>query len=110
MSEWWKIWANGLPIEDLSPKSGYRMAVEGLPFPWRWNGGTISAVLEFNWGMSDKWSCRIWTIELVIAVQSILNRAYLVGESNPQTSGSAIWTNPGRSGNAGHAGGPQTPA
>ncbi len=52
MSEWRKIWANGLPNEDRSPKSGPRMAAEGMPFPWRWNGGTNSTVLDGIWGMS----------------------------------------------------------
>jgi len=23
-----------------------------MPFPWRWNGGTISTVLDVIWGMS----------------------------------------------------------
>jgi hypothetical protein len=43
----------GLPNEDRSPKSGHRMATEGIPFLWRWNGGTISTILEVIWGMSD---------------------------------------------------------
>ncbi len=25
---------------------------EGMPFPWWWNGGTISLNLGFIWGMS----------------------------------------------------------
>ena len=28
------------------------MAAEGVPFPWRWNGGTISTELDVIWGMS----------------------------------------------------------
>ena len=28
------------------------MAAEGLPFPWPWNGGTISTDLDVIWGMS----------------------------------------------------------
>ncbi len=52
MSEWRKIWANGLPDEGRSPESGYRMATEGILFPWRWNGGTISTDLDVIWGMS----------------------------------------------------------
>jgi len=28
------------------------MAAEGMPFPWRWNGGTISTNLDVIWGMS----------------------------------------------------------
>ena len=28
------------------------MAAEGMPFPWWWNGGTISTVLDDIWGMS----------------------------------------------------------
>jgi len=28
------------------------MAAEGMPFPRRWNGGTISTVLGVIWGMS----------------------------------------------------------
>ena len=30
------------------------MAAEGMPFPWRWNGGTISTDLDVIWGMSVK--------------------------------------------------------
>jgi hypothetical protein len=48
-----KTWANGLPTEGRSPTSGHRMAAEGMPFPWRWNGGMISANLEVIWEMSD---------------------------------------------------------
>ena len=28
------------------------MSKNGLPFPWRWNSGTISAILDVIWGMS----------------------------------------------------------
>ncbi len=28
------------------------MAAEGMPFPWRWNGGTISTNLDVIWEMS----------------------------------------------------------
>jgi hypothetical protein len=28
------------------------MAAEGMPFPWRWDGGTISTNLDCIWGMS----------------------------------------------------------
>ncbi len=28
------------------------MAAEGMPFPWRWDGGTISTNLDVIWGMS----------------------------------------------------------
>ena len=44
---------NGLPDEDQSPESSHRMAAEGMPFPWRWNGGMISMNLKGIWGMSD---------------------------------------------------------
>ena len=54
MSEWRKIWPNGLPDEDRSPKSGHRMAAEGMPFSWRWNGGTTTMKLDVIWGMSAK--------------------------------------------------------
>ncbi len=54
MSEWRKIWANGLPNEGRSPKSGHRMAAEGMEFPWRWTGGTISTNLDVIWEMSDE--------------------------------------------------------
>ncbi len=40
-----------------TPKSGHRMAAEGMPFPWRWNGGTIYTVLDVIWGMSIGTSC-----------------------------------------------------
>ena len=43
---------NGLPDEGRSPKSGHRMAAEGIPFPWRGNGSTISTDLDVIWGMS----------------------------------------------------------
>ncbi len=49
-----KNWANGLPNDDRSPKTGHRMAAEGMPFPWRGNGSTISTDLDVIWGMSDK--------------------------------------------------------
>ncbi len=34
------------------PKSGHRKAAEGMQFPWRWNGDTISTNLDVIWGMS----------------------------------------------------------
>jgi hypothetical protein len=46
VSEWRKIWANGLPDEGRSPKPGHRMAAKGIQFPWRWNGGAISTDLD----------------------------------------------------------------
>ena len=52
MPEWRKIWTNGLPNEGRSPKSCHRMDAEGIPFPWRWNGGTISTNLDGIWEMS----------------------------------------------------------
>jgi len=48
-----------LPYEGLSPKSGHRMVEEGMQFPWRWNGGTISLNLEVIWKMSLKNIIRI---------------------------------------------------
>ena len=42
-----EIWANGLLNERRSPESRYRMAVEGIQFSWRWDGGRIS----LNWGI-----------------------------------------------------------
>jgi len=45
-------WENGLPDEGRSPEFGYRMAAEGMPFPWRWTNGTISTNLYVSWGMS----------------------------------------------------------
>ncbi len=54
MSEWRKIWTNGLPNEGRSPKSGHRMAAEGMQFPWRWNGGTIFLNVGVIWEMSDE--------------------------------------------------------
>ena len=29
------------------------MAAEGMPFPWRWVGGMVSAILKVIWEMSD---------------------------------------------------------
>ena len=43
---------HGLPDEGRSPESGHRMAAEGMPFPWRWNGSTISTDSDVIWGMS----------------------------------------------------------
>ncbi len=40
------------PISKIRPSAGYRMAAEGMQFPWRWNGGTISLNLDVIWGMS----------------------------------------------------------
>ena len=45
-------WANGVPDEGRSPKSGHRMAAEGIQLPWRGNGSIFSANLEAIWGMS----------------------------------------------------------
>ena len=50
-------WANGVPDEGRSPKSGHRMAAEGIQFPWRGNGSTISTDLDGIWGMSDEDVC-----------------------------------------------------
>ena len=52
MPKWRKNWENSLPDEGRSPESGYRMAAEGVPFPWRWTSGTISTQLDVIWGMS----------------------------------------------------------
>ncbi len=52
MSEWRKIWANGLSNEGRSAKSGHRMAAEGMQFLWRWDGSTISLYLEVIWEIS----------------------------------------------------------
>jgi DNA-binding CsgD family transcriptional regulator len=52
VSEWRKIWANGLPNEGRSPKSGHRMAAERMQFPRRWSGDTISLNLGGIWEMS----------------------------------------------------------
>ena len=46
---------NGPPDEGQSPEPGHRMAAEGMPFPWRWNGGAISTDLKGIWGMSAYW-------------------------------------------------------
>ena len=54
LSEWQRIYPNGLLDEGQSPKPGHRMAAEAVPFPWRWNGGTISTDLDVIWGMSVK--------------------------------------------------------
>jgi hypothetical protein len=50
--EWRNIWSNGLPDESRFPKSGHRMAADGMPFLWRWNGGTNSTVFDGIWGIS----------------------------------------------------------
>ena len=43
---------SGLRRHPRCPKSGHRMAAEGMQFSWGWSGGTISANLELNWEMS----------------------------------------------------------
>ena len=53
-----KNWANGVLDEGRSPESGHRMAAEGMPFPWRWNGSTISTDLDVIWGMSGSYEPR----------------------------------------------------
>ncbi len=47
-----KIWTNGLPSKGRSPKSGDRMAAEGMQFPWRCNGSTIFPNFDVIWGKS----------------------------------------------------------
>ncbi len=51
MSEWRKIGANGLSNEGRSPKSGHRMAAEGIQFPWRLGGA--GDFHEFGWRRPD---------------------------------------------------------
>ena len=57
MSEWWEIWANGLPGTVNSPKSAYRTAAEGNPIQRRRNLCTIAMDVEAIWEMSDKGIC-----------------------------------------------------
>ena len=55
MSGWRIIWTNGLSNEGRSPKSGYRMAAEGMQFPWSpggGGGGTITLYSGVIWEMS----------------------------------------------------------
>ncbi len=54
MSEWRKIWANGLTGTVKSPKSGRQTVAEEKPFQRRCNLGTIAVSLEVIWGMSAK--------------------------------------------------------
>ena len=63
MSEWRKNWANGLPTEGGSSKSGYRLAAVGMQFLWRWDGDTISTNLDCIWGMSVYLSARYIAIK-----------------------------------------------
>ncbi len=49
MSEWRKIWTNGLPNEGRSPKSGHRMTAEKIRFPGGGPVGTISLHLICSW-------------------------------------------------------------
>ncbi len=64
MSEWRKIWANGLPNEGRSPKSGHRMAAKGIQLPWWWDGGTIFLILGVIWEMSVKVPATVRTTEI----------------------------------------------
>ncbi len=43
-----KNWANGLPDEGRSPKSGRRMAAEGMLFSWRWNLLAVERWYDFH--------------------------------------------------------------
>ena len=52
MSEWWKILAIGLSKGGRSPKSAHPMAAKGMPFPWRWDGDTISTNFDDIWDIS----------------------------------------------------------
>ena len=70
LSEWRKIWPNCLPDEGQSSKPDHRMAAEGIQFPWRGNGSTVSTDLDVIWGMSARYtflslllqiSSRVWT-------------------------------------------------
>ncbi len=55
------------------------MAAEGMPLPWRWNGGTISTVLDVIWGMSAERSLYhfvdscVWIIILCYTTWSIIS-------------------------------------
>ncbi len=79
MSEWRKIWPNGLPGESRSPRSGHRMAAEGMQFPRRWNGGTISLNLGVIWEMSALWArvvfCRS-RYDMVLALFNLTSILY----------------------------------
>ncbi len=46
LSEWRKIWANGIPGADRLPKSCYRVAAKGIQPPWRWDCGMNSTNLD----------------------------------------------------------------
>jgi hypothetical protein len=62
VSEWWKIWTNGLANEGRSPKSGHRMAAEGMQFSLPWNYGTISTNLDVIWGISVE-TCGVQAVQ-----------------------------------------------
>ncbi len=59
VSEWRKIWADGLPDEGQSSKPGHRMAADGMRFPWRSNGSMIFTDLDVIWGMSVKIGAKV---------------------------------------------------
>ncbi len=61
MSEWRKIWTNGLPIAGRLPKSCYRMAPKGIQLPWRWDRGMFPTKLDVIWGMSAMSQDMIYT-------------------------------------------------
>ena len=52
------------------------MAAEGMPFPWRGNGSTISTDLDVIWGMSVKKAAS--AKEMMIDKMDI--KAFIVGE------------------------------
>ena len=58
-------WASG---NRKIAKSGHRVAAEMIPFPRRWHGSMISAILEAIWGMLDS---------ATIAVDSRSQREYI---------------------------------
>ena len=60
LSEWRKIWPNGLPVTANSPKSGHRKAMEGKLLQRRRNLDMIAMDLKAIWEMSVKTSVT-WT-------------------------------------------------
>ena len=54
MSGWREKGLNGLPNGGRSVKSGHRMVVKAMQFPWRWESGTISTNWDVICGISGE--------------------------------------------------------
>ena len=83
--------SEALPKRGRSPKSGHRLAAEGMRFPWRCNGGTISP----NWGLFG--ICRFkWHNPGEVVVES--NEEWKLWGKEDPLYGAAAWASRERGG------------